>query len=64
MVKKKTVDEFSASDVASETFASRITIKELYVPDKTKETQFIERSPGEISEQLVEIFKNDIKVLN
>jgi len=64
MVKKKTVDEISASDVASEALASNITVKKLYVPDKTKETQFIEGSPDEISEQLVELFKNDIKVLN
>ncbi len=41
-----------------------ITIKKLYVPDKTKETKFMEGSPDEISEQLVELFKNDIKVLN
>ena len=64
MVKKKTVDEISASDVASGALASNITVKKLYVPDKTKETQFIEGSPDEISEQLVELFKNDIKVLN
>jgi len=64
MVKKKTVDEISASDVASGALASNITIKKLYVPDKSKETQFIEGSPEEISEKLVELFKNDIKVLN
>jgi electron transfer flavoprotein beta subunit len=64
MVKKKTVDEINASDVASRASASNITVKKLYVPDKTKETQFIEGSPDEISEQLVKLFKNDIKVLN
>ena len=64
MVKNKTVDEISASDVASGALASNITIKKLYVPDKSKETQFIEGSPEEISEKLVELFKNDIKVLN
>ena len=64
MVKKKTVDEINASDVVSESLASNITVKKLYVPDKTKKTQFIEGSPDEISEQLVELFKNDIKVLN
>jgi len=34
------------------------------VPDKSKETQFIEGSTEDISEKLVELFKNDIKVLN
>ena len=64
MVKNKTIDEINASDVASGALESNITVKKLYVPEKTKETQFIEGSPDEISEQLVELFKNDIKVLN
>jgi len=64
MVKKKTIDEINASDVVSEALVSNITIKKLYVPDKIKQTQFIEGSPDEISEQLVELFKNNIKVLS
>ncbi len=64
MVKKKTVDEVTAGDVAADALESNVTINKIYVPDKTKETQFIEGSPDEISEKLVELFKNDIKVLN
>ena len=64
MVKKKTVADVTASDISSDALESNITIKKLYVPDKSKETQFIEGSPEEISEKLVELFKNDIKVLN
>jgi len=64
MVKNKTVDDVTASDISSDALESNITIKKLYVPDKSKETQFIEGSPEEISEKLVELFKNDIKVLN
>ena len=64
MVKKKTVDEVTAGDVSFDALEPKVSINKIYVPDKTKETQFIEGSPGEISEKLVEIFKNDIKVLN
>ena len=64
MVKNKTVDDVTTSDISSDALESNVTIKKLYVPDKTKETQFIEGSPDEISEKLVELFKNDIKVLN
>ena len=64
MVKKKTVDEVTAGDVSFDALEPKVSINKIYVPDKTKETQFIEGSPDEISEKLVEIFKNDIKVLN
>jgi len=64
MVKKKTVDEVTAGDVSFDALEPKVSINKIYVPDKTKETQFIEGSPEEISEKLVEIFKNDIKVLN
>jgi len=64
MVKKKTVDDVTASDISSDALESNVTINKIYVPDKTKKTQFIEGSPDEISEKLVELFKNDIKVLN
>ncbi|MBC8256750.1 MAG: electron transfer flavoprotein subunit beta/FixA family protein [Candidatus Marinimicrobia bacterium] len=64
MVKKKTVDEVTSGDVAADALESNVTINKIYVPDKTKETQFIEGSPDEISEKLVELFRNDIKVLN
>ena len=64
MVKNKTVDEIGMGDVAADALESNVTINNIYMPDKTKETQFIEGSPEEISEKLVELFKNDIKVLN
>ena len=64
MVKKKTVDEVTANDLPADVSDSRVSINKIYMPDKSKETQFIEGTPDEISEKLVEIFKNDIKVLN
>ena len=51
MVKNKTVDDVTTSDISSDALESNVTINKIYVPDKTKETQFIEGSPDEISEQ-------------
>ena len=35
-----------------------------YIPEKAKETTYLDGSADEISEKLVDIFKNEIKVLN
>ena len=64
MVKKKTVDEITINDLSLDSVESRVKLNKIYVPEKTKETRFIEGSSEEISEKLVEIFKNDIKVHN
>lgn len=38
-------------------------IERLYVPQKTKKTEFIEGSPAEIAKKLVDKLKNDVRVL-
>ena len=35
-----------------------------YVPEKSKETKFIDGSPDEIAGKLVDVLKNEIKVIN
>ncbi len=64
MVKKKTVDELNAEAVGAESITNKVQLKNMYIPEKSKETTFIDGSPDEISDQLVDIFKNEIKVLN
>ncbi len=64
MVKKKTVDELNAEAVGGNSINSKVQLKNLYIPEKSKETTFIDGSPDEISDKLVDIFKNEIKVLN
>jgi electron transfer flavoprotein beta subunit len=64
MVKNKTTDQLSAQDISVENFSSLVTLEKLYIPEKSKETIFIDGSPDEIAGKLVDIFKNEIKVLN
>ena len=61
-VKKKTIDTYeSDSLVGNET--SKTELIKLFTPEKKKTTQFIEGSSDEIVEKLVNILKNEIKVI-
>ena len=64
MVKNKITKDLSAQDISAQDLSSNISLKKLYVPEKSKETVFIEGSPDEIAGKLVDIFKNEIKVMN
>ena len=60
MVKNKTTDQLSAQDISVENFSSLVTLEKLYIPEKSKETVFIDGSPDEIAGKLVDIFKNEM----
>ena len=64
MVKNKITDELSTQDISAQDLSSNISIEKLYVPVNSKETVFIDGSPDEIAGKLVDIFKNEIKVIN
>jgi electron transfer flavoprotein beta subunit len=64
MVKKKTVDDLNIENLSLDNINSKTTINKIYSPNKTKETQFINGSPEEISGKLIDILKNEIKVMN
>ena len=64
MVKNKPKKNLSGQDIAIENISSKINLEKLYVPEKSKETVFIDGSPDEIADKLVDIFKNEIKVIN
>jgi electron transfer flavoprotein beta subunit len=38
-------------------------IERLYVPEKTKNTEYIEGAPGEIAKKLVDKLRNEVRVL-
>jgi electron transfer flavoprotein beta subunit len=38
-------------------------IEKLYIPQKTKKTEFLEGPPAEIAKKLVEKLKNEVRVL-
>lgn len=63
--KNKQVQKLTASDLELNPAAlmPRQTISRVYVPEKTSQAQFIEGSPKEIAERLVDKLKNDARVL-
>lgn len=64
-MKKKEIRQISAADLGLSTddMTPRQILKRIYVPAKTKETQFLEGSPDEVVAQLVEKLANEAKVL-
>ena len=62
MVKNKTVDEFNGESVPGLDLSAKVTLKNMYIPEKSKETVFIDGAPDEIVEKLMDVFKNEIKI--
>ncbi|MBC8311805.1 MAG: electron transfer flavoprotein subunit beta/FixA family protein [Candidatus Marinimicrobia bacterium] len=62
MMKKKTIDTKSAEDLGL-SLTSKTSTTKMYIPEKTKETVYVDGTTDEIVSKLVDIFANDIKVL-
>mgnify|MGYP006137775249 FL=1 len=62
MMKKKTIDTKSAGDLGLSPSSQTSTTK-MYIPEKTKETVYVDGTTDEIVSKLVDIFANNIKVL-
>ena len=62
MMKKKPIDTKTIEDLGF-TSSQKTKVVKMYVPEKTKETVYIDGSVNEIVDQLVDKFANDIKVL-
>ena len=62
MMKKKPLDTKTVEDLGFVSLQKTKVVK-MYVPEKTKETVYIDGSVDEIVNQLVDKFANDIKVL-
>ena len=61
-VKKKTIDNYDFQSLIDNTISKTELIR-LFTPEKKKVTQFIDGSSDEIIEKLVNILKNEIKVI-
>ena len=61
-VKKKTIDTYESDSLAKDETSKTELIK-LFTPEKKKTTQFIDGTSDEIVEKLVNILKNEIKVI-
>ena len=62
MMKKKTIDTKSAEDLEISPTPQTTTTK-MYIPEKTKETMYVDGTTDEIVSKLVDIFANNIKIL-
>ena len=62
MVKNKTVDELNEESVPGLDLSAKVTLKNMYIPEKSKETVFIDGTPDEIVGKLLDVFKNEIKI--
>ena len=64
MVKNKPVNNITSNEISNGDWTPKVSLNKIYIPEKAKETTYLDGSPDEISEKLVDIFKNEIKVLN
>ena len=62
MVKNKTVDELNGESVPGLDLSAKVTLKNMYIPEKSKETVFFDGAPDEIVGKLIDVFKNEIKI--
>ena len=64
MVKNKPIDEINEDSISDKEMDSLIKLQKIYIPEKSKETVFIDGTTDEVSEKLYDILKNEIKVIN
>ena len=61
--KNKPLRKVTWDEVASALGENRQKIEKLYIPQKTKKTEFLEGPPAEVAKKLVDKLKNEIRVL-
>src|SRR5271154_3366463 len=61
--KNKPIRKVSLAEVQSAIGENLQKIERLYVPQKTKKTEHIEGSPGEIAKKLVDKLRNELRVM-
>src|ERR1700745_2772364 len=61
--KNKPMRKVALADVQSEIAGNMQKIERMYIPQKTKKTEYLEGSAGEIAKKLVDKLKNEIRVL-
>ena len=61
--KNKPLRKVALGEVQSAVGENMQKIERLYVPQKTKKTEYLEGSPGEIAKKLVDKLRNEIRVL-
>jgi len=62
--KKKQLDKYNPNELEGELPKSYIETKDIYIPQKSKETKYIDGDTNSIVEELIKILKDDIKAIN
>jgi electron transfer flavoprotein beta subunit len=61
--KNKPMRKIALAEVQSAIGENQQKIERMYVPEKTKKTEYLEGSAGEIAKKLVDKLRNEIRVL-
>jgi electron transfer flavoprotein beta subunit len=61
--KNKPLRKVTLAEVQSAIGDNLQKIEKLYVPQKSKKTEFLEGSPAEVAKKLVEKLKNELRVI-
>ena len=61
--KNKPLRKVALAEVQSAISANMQKIERLYIPQKTKNTEFLEGPPGEVAKKLAEKLRNEVRVL-
>src|SRR6202162_4042931 len=61
--KNKPLRKVALAEVQSAISSNLQKIERLYIPQKTKNTEFLEGAPGEVAKKLVEKLRNEVRVL-
>jgi len=61
--KNKPLRKAAMAEVQSAIVPNLQKIERLYIPEKTKNTEFLEGPPGEVAKKLVEKLRNEVRVL-
>jgi electron transfer flavoprotein beta subunit len=61
--KTKPMRKITLAEVQSAMGDNLQKIEKMYIPEKSKNTQFIDGPPGEIAKKLVEKLKNELRVI-
>jgi electron transfer flavoprotein beta subunit len=61
--KNKPMRKVAMTELQSEMGENLQKIEKMYVPQKSKNTEFLEGPPAELAKKLVEKLKNDVRVL-
>ena len=62
--KKKQLDKYNPGELEINIPKSHIETKQIYIPQKSKETKYIDGDTDSIVQELIKILKDDIKAIN